>query len=538
MVSRISQIFSTFWFRWLLIPLFLFVTGVFVAIATDPSTGFFVLTENHYENELTSWKTSELRANQKIKGEFVAKKENLGIVAVRFNTFNRINKDEVIFRIKEKGQKDWFYENTYKVDQFQPNEFFTFGFPLQTSSEGKSYQFEIVSTKGKRGDAVAISYDSPVIYLTKYQFSGRELLDNKSEFGNFLITKVNDIFLYTNYSNNLQPLFFLPLIIYAFWLLLRIPFIVHFAVLGFFILLFIDIFIVKESYLRIHELGIFIFLVSAFIILTLKYKLESTGIFWLGIFFFILSPFLVVFGDLETAERAGKWGFVLFGLGTIFGIGETIINSSKRVNLQIFLERSLGFILLKREEKIIYKFEQKLLYIAEVLFGKRPTTYKEYFFTSLRICLALIIVTSVVVFADTKHQEVKRQEATLSHTPTVLNVEPRIVYYANKVIIEGHGFGSLETGKVKLYKNNNEEIKTILWTDSKIIFEIPLHWRIGDFSMRIQREVNLYGENKTFISQPIPMKLIDRTGPWSEEDDDYYEQLKYMKRETLELNGY
>ena len=53
----------------------------------------------------------------------------LGVVWIRFNTFGRINSDILTFKIREKGQNNWYYENLYRVDQFQDGKLFPFGFP-------------------------------------------------------------------------------------------------------------------------------------------------------------------------------------------------------------------------------------------------------------------------------------------------------------------------------------------------------------------------------------------------------------------------
>jgi len=80
-------------------------------------------------NEFQNFKNKELLKGEKLIGEFKTKNDRLGIVSVLFNTHNKINDDYLQFSIKEKDGVDWYYSNKYKVDQFQNNQYFPFGFP-------------------------------------------------------------------------------------------------------------------------------------------------------------------------------------------------------------------------------------------------------------------------------------------------------------------------------------------------------------------------------------------------------------------------
>ncbi len=88
--------------------------------------------------------------------EFLSPVDSFGIIAVKFSNNEKINQDSLIFRIKEVDEKDWYYENQYKTDQFQNNHFFTFGFPKITGALNKSFVFEIESLAGVEDDSVSI----------------------------------------------------------------------------------------------------------------------------------------------------------------------------------------------------------------------------------------------------------------------------------------------------------------------------------------------------------------------------------------------
>jgi len=104
-----------------------------------------------------------------LKGEvyrqsFLSTTDSFGIVAVKFSNNNKINEDILVFRIREATEKNWFYENQYKTDQFQNNKFFTFGFPKITATQGKTFVFEIESLAGSEDDSVSLFLTPENIY--------------------------------------------------------------------------------------------------------------------------------------------------------------------------------------------------------------------------------------------------------------------------------------------------------------------------------------------------------------------------------------
>ncbi len=91
-----------------------------------------------------------------VRQEFVSETDEFGIVAIKFTNYLDISDDSLIFRIKEKNSKDWYFEYTYKVDQMQNDEFFTFGIPPITNALGKEYVFELESLSGQPDDSIGI----------------------------------------------------------------------------------------------------------------------------------------------------------------------------------------------------------------------------------------------------------------------------------------------------------------------------------------------------------------------------------------------
>ncbi len=103
-----------------------------------------------------SYHRNELLSGQIVTGQFRAAQDNLGMVLIKFDTFNRINNDILVFRIRSADQKGWYYQADYLVDQFQDQSYFTFGFPIISDSKNVLYVWEVESKKGRVGDGVAV----------------------------------------------------------------------------------------------------------------------------------------------------------------------------------------------------------------------------------------------------------------------------------------------------------------------------------------------------------------------------------------------
>ena len=150
--------------------------------------GFF----SSIEEQQREWKNFEVKGlykGQKIQHTFAASENNLGIVMVRFYNFGRALSDKVEFRFKESNKKDWYYKNVYKVNQFQPNAYFTFGFAPIADSKNKKYYFEVESVNGKPKDAIALSRKMPNIAYV-YKFSKQDLR-NKNTLLFFMANKIS-----------------------------------------------------------------------------------------------------------------------------------------------------------------------------------------------------------------------------------------------------------------------------------------------------------------------------------------------------------
>ena len=323
------------WIRFGLIPLFLLLIGIFISFLHIQKIGeISILLYPFHRNNFISWNEGELLKGKKVLSEFRSPADNLGIVSVRFNTFARINSDSIIFRIKEKGQNKWYYTNIYLTDQFQPDELFTFGFPIIENSEGRSYQFELESKKGSPEDAVALSNNEP-IFVTKHQFAKSSLLSDSNAFKEFIYRKILTLFADTEFIIS-SLINFLPLILYMAYLFLlkrylntkdigsyaknatdqtkNIPKKYRFVFVPLFFIL-LDAFFVNQ----VSHTSIVVIMTTWAIILS-ALKLESRASFVVALFFLGLCPLLLIISLDTIAEKAALWAYMFLLIGVIHQI--------------------------------------------------------------------------------------------------------------------------------------------------------------------------------------------------------------------------
>ncbi len=121
--------------------------------------------------------------------QFISKANNLGQVAVRFNTFRKVNDDKLRFTLIEVGKTAPYYSAIYKTDQFQNGKLFPFGFPTISDSKNKKYEINISSTKGNINDKVEVINDG---IITKHTYIRSELKSPISVL-DFLVSKASSM---------------------------------------------------------------------------------------------------------------------------------------------------------------------------------------------------------------------------------------------------------------------------------------------------------------------------------------------------------
>jgi len=260
----------------------------------------------------------DLRKGDIFRQIFVANHDNLGQIAIRFQTHLRVNKDELIFRIKEAGSPDWDYQATYKTDQFQPEELFPFGFPQYSNSKGREYVWELESTSGNTVDYVSIGRTRPVS-ASRYQFNKSQMATDKRILASFLLYKSINILQGPDSLLNLI-LWGAPLIVYliALYTPKNRPGLLRASAIPFIILVLDDLFVVTQY--DTVTVFLFIFWVTIF----LSYQPPRSYIAGLALFNLFLSLILQLLNMSKQSDKPFTW-FILFLL--IFAINDIYRNS-------------------------------------------------------------------------------------------------------------------------------------------------------------------------------------------------------------------
>ncbi len=200
----------------LLLGLWVLLTILYVV---NFDTSFSIWSYNHQSTDIKNLNYNLIYKGETFKGEFMAQDNNLGIVSLRFQTYIRPPyslEDQYLFKIKESGAKNWYYQNTYRNGLIYDVPLFPFGFPQIPDSKGKTYDFEITALNTNSVNALSISTRYPVLQ-SKYKYSGPELLHNKKELISFLVIKFSNAFktpdvIFTSF------IYFLPFLFYLIWI--------------------------------------------------------------------------------------------------------------------------------------------------------------------------------------------------------------------------------------------------------------------------------------------------------------------------------
>jgi hypothetical protein len=306
-------------FLYFINPVAIFLIGLIFSIFLNPLSSLTLLVYPPVASDRITYPAGELLAKEKISGKFTALSNDLGIVSVRFYNFKRISSDVVLFRIKQKGARDWYYQNTYKVDQFQPNKFFTFGFPIIPDSQGKTYVFEVESLFGKHKDAIGVSKIKPTV-VTSYQIPKYEIFSSKNKLLTFIAMKTTSFATY--HDAIIAALFyFLPLLYYLFCLVLlnlllrRKP--VYIVPLLFIVSLY------DAIVAPITDHIFYVIVVSFWIIAFLSKRIEAAFLYIIALIFLLLLPFTTSMNQQDMSGNIGRWVYIFLLLGFLFSIIQT-----------------------------------------------------------------------------------------------------------------------------------------------------------------------------------------------------------------------
>jgi len=280
----------------------------------------------------------KLLKGEKIIGEFRAKENDLGIIMVRFNNYIKpdfASEDTVLFKVKEENQNKWYYVGEYRSGSFEHQDYYPFGFPIIANSQGKVYQFEIVSLSGNSNNALEVNRNQPIL-LTGYQFPKSEIFGSKFKIVSFLIkksfysfTNLNFIFSSTIY---LLPLFFYLLL----FLINRHLSLAHYLPFLVMSLILIDIFAVNSVFL-----GFLFGLVGLWILSIIIYKLNYSTSFVYALILIFIWVLTVILGHKEFENKLNIWVYAFILIGTAQLFWEEITEPKQRNGYRDILRKSI-----------------------------------------------------------------------------------------------------------------------------------------------------------------------------------------------------
>jgi 4-amino-4-deoxy-L-arabinose transferase-like glycosyltransferase len=222
-----------------------------------------------WEDRIANFKAAkriEITLNQPLKQNFQAKSNNLGTIGLRIISQDIVIEEEseeattsaelteneetgvaqtvnieeeldgeliageldlseperIVFRIKEEEESDYFYENTYELNQYWETNYFLFGFPVQKDSEGKNYLFEIEKTEeGETGKRflLEINSEGKFNFYPRYVYSLKELKSNYQSILSNISRKTNQFL--EEKTNQLNLIFVFLLIEFLIFVFLK-----------------------------------------------------------------------------------------------------------------------------------------------------------------------------------------------------------------------------------------------------------------------------------------------------------------------------
>ncbi len=302
--------------------------------------------------------------------------------------------------------------------------------------------------------------------------------------------------------------------------------------------------------------SISLFLILIWITILVSFRFESRVSFTIALVLLIVFSFLHLGLNAYFAEKLAIWAFIFL----IVGCCELIVEQNDyhwtlhypRISLIYKPIISFSIFIFVSLKKFIKRFVTSSIRIGaniiNRLFIHNPKNFFDFFanFIKFVILSYVIIILSLVLIHASKYagkfiylkiRTYQEKQARLALQLEVKKIEPRIVYHGTKVIIFGYNFGPNKNNSVKLMKGDGL-VDIDAWSDTKIIFSVPLHWKPGIITLRLEKndgEKDTSGKNKSLGMQ---LKLLPTAEHFTPDDDVYFQQLRSISDETLKINGY
>ncbi len=275
------------------------------------------------------------------------------------------------------------------------------------------------------------------------------------------------------------------------------------------------------------------------IVATAVYHIRSYIHYIFATILFTFCAFTFILQLDAVSEKSAIWGFFFITTGVLQAILEYILRPAHMNSLGEFI-RSLA-----NDTKILSGFLyevyiNKLLPWFMVLKGiiydsyKIPAhTLKEKVILYIKIGVTIIVILLIVVGI----LAAERYHSRLGFNPNISSSQPSLVYPSTLVVIKGRNFGWKQHERVFL-KYEGGEIVTNFWSDSKIIFAVPLNWNPGEVTIWIEKPTQWEGKVVIAKSELQKLKILPRDSSFTEDDDMFFKKLKEVDYEVRKINGY
>lgn len=252
-------------------------------------------------------------SNGGVRGEFTASSNYLGLLTLRFDNKDIIEKKS-IFRIKEKQSNNWYHSSNIDTIQYNIKPLYSFGLPIIIDSKNRTYQFEVTILDYIPGEpSLELSKQMPII-TSQYVIPGKVLVTDKEVLINFLKQKISYQFK-NSYSPWVFFAYFLPLIGYLSYVIflykyypvtVNIKPIMLIALLG----ISFDVFILRNNYNMIALLLSLIWICGIIV-----HRIKPQTSILLALALAVWCPFFLVAHMERVGEKAANWIFIFTSIG-------------------------------------------------------------------------------------------------------------------------------------------------------------------------------------------------------------------------------
>lgn len=459
-------------------------------------------------------KTKSL-STEKIKVQFKASHNNLGLISVKIDE-KKPELKPLAFRIKEIGQKDWFFEKD-DFDYFYdyPTATVNFGFPVIKDSKNRVYVFEFETGKMATNEAdlrqkktLNIASNNGYFAIAKYNMQIGPLFTDIEYLKEFLLGKIN-FFLQKPDSIFIFCLFFTPFFTYLILMLFfkekfnRVSLFIEQGVKNISNPLIIFTFLVilidtKMFYSKSNEFLLFLILLF-WIIVSLAINFQSKQTFIMSLTLLFFSSYLLLINYEKYSIKLSYFIYYLLIIGSI----QAIIETTKKNEKEMVSGREL------LPKKII-------IYTLSFLLG---------------------ILLAYFCYSRLKNNFTPSCQKNCLYLK-ITSIEPSYVYPGQKVILIGTNFCNNDKINCIIVSSNKKSVFVDLMSGGKIIFTIPLGWKNNsEISIRIDKKISLLGKTQNVKSNTIKFKLLDPLSPWDADTDAYFKQMKNLSDEAKRING-